>query len=119
MVMDAFVVPRLFKLQRPLNRVTPWQLAAPINWIGVIALLAGVVFGSYTGGLIPNTPGFGTTYIGYPALQAWALSAILYLIGVWVAMRVPETETLLGYPLHDKEQSAAAPAAAAAPLSSQ
>lgn len=98
MVMDVFVVPRLFGLRRPVGNVTPWHDAAPINWVGIIALLIGLVVGSYTGGLIPNTPGFGTTSIGYPPLQAWILSAGCYLIGVFIVRHLPNRYLLLGYP---------------------
>lgn len=98
MVMDVFVVPRLFGLQRPVINVTPWQDVAPMNWVGIIALLIGLAVGVYTGGLIPNTPGFGTTNIGYPPLQAWLLAAGCYLIGVALVRNMPNHRMLLGYP---------------------
>lgn len=98
MVMDVFVVPRLFGLQRPVVNVTPWQDVAPMNWVGIIALLIGLAVGVYTGGLIPNTPGFGTTNIGYPPLQAWLLAAGCYLIGVALVRNLPNRHMLLGYP---------------------
>jgi purine-cytosine permease-like protein len=95
---DYFVLPRLIKgRQRPVHRITSWPKAATCNWLGLIALGVGVAVGSYTGGLIPGLPGFGTASIGYPALQAWATSACLYVV---LAVIVPTArrEMLLGYP---------------------
>jgi purine-cytosine permease-like protein len=114
MVMDVFVVPRFFGLKRPVSDVTPWQFVAPINWVGIVALLIGLIVGSYTGGLIPNIPGFGTTNIGFPPLQAWALSAGCYLIGVAVTRNLPNREVLLGYPRTAYREEAPPAVAAAA-----
>jgi purine-cytosine permease-like protein len=100
MVMDVFVVPRLFGLRRPLQRVATWQELAFANWPGIVALLAGTAVGAFTGGLVPGTSGFGKTYIGFPALQAWVTGAVCYLILVWIislVTRKPQATKLLGY----------------------
>ena len=95
---DIFVVPRIVKgRRRPVHQITSWHKAAVCNWLGLIALIAGVAVGSYTGGLIPGLPGFGTTDIGYPALQAWAISAVLYAL-LTVIVPAQHRERLLGYP---------------------
>jgi purine-cytosine permease-like protein len=99
MAMDVFVLPRLFGLRRPLYRVATWQELAPANWPGIAALLAGTAVGAFTGGLVPGTAGFGKTYIGFPALQAWATGAVVYLVLtwlVWLTARSRATE-ILGY----------------------
>lgn len=98
MVMDVFVVPRLFNLHRPVDRVTPWSTTALANWIAVAALLCALALGALTGGLIPGLPGFGKTTIGYPPLQAWALSGALYLLGVLLVRKSGRRYELLGYP---------------------
>lgn len=108
MVMDVFIVPRLFGLRRPVDKVTAWHDAASINRVGMIALVIGLVVGSYTGGLIPGIPGFGTTSIGFPALQSWVLSALCYLIGVALVRRSPRCNSLLGYPLSTTATATAA-----------
>jgi purine-cytosine permease-like protein len=115
MVMDVFIVPRLFGLRRPTSKVTMWHDAAPINWVGVIALVIGLVVGSYTGGLIPGIPGFGTTNIGFPAAQSWALSCLCYLAGVWLVQHSPQRTMLLGYPKHALDVEAATAQVAGAP----
>ena len=97
MAMDIFVVPRLFGLRRPLHRVATWSELAAANWPAIAALLAGTAVGGYTGGLIPGTAGFGNTYIGFPALQAWVTGAVVYLVAVAFVARSPQAKALLGY----------------------
>jgi hypothetical protein len=97
MAMDVFIVPKLFGLKRPLHRVASWSELALANWPGIMALVLGTGVGAYTGGLIPGTSGFGTTYIGFPPLQAWATGAVAYLVIVALVARNPRAKELLGY----------------------
>lgn len=108
MAMDVFVVPRLFGLRRPLYRVAAWSELAAANWPAIVALLAGTAVGVYTGGLIPGTSGFGKTYIGFPALQAWVTGAVVYIVAVALVARSPRAKALLGY---SRVPEIAAPAA--------
>jgi purine-cytosine permease-like protein len=98
MFTDLFVVPRLFGLRRPADRVTPWKASGTINYIGVGALVIALVVGAYTGGLVPGLPGFGTTNIGFPTLQSWLIGAGCYLLGIWLFRSSPALHRLLGYP---------------------
>jgi purine-cytosine permease-like protein len=97
MAMDVFVLPRFFGLERPLHRVATWSELAFANWPAIIALVVGTGVGAYTGGLIPGTSGFGNTYIGFPALQAWVAGAAAYLVIVAVVARSARVKELLGY----------------------
>ncbi len=97
MAMDVFVLPRLFGLRRPLHRVASWQEVAIGNWPAIVALILGTGVGAYTAGVIPGIPGFGTTYIGFPALQAWVTGAVVYLVGAAIVARSPRAKELLGY----------------------
>jgi purine-cytosine permease-like protein len=97
MAMDVFVVPRLFGLRRPLYRVASWAELAAANWPAIIALVAGTAVGAFTAGLVPGTSGFGHTYVGFPALQAWVTGAVVYLIGVALVARSRRAKALLGY----------------------
>ena len=108
MAMDVFVVPRLFGLRRPLYRVAAWSELAAANWPAIVALLAGTAVGVFTGGLIPGTSGFGKTYIGFPALQAWVTGAVVYIVAVALVARSPRAKALLGY---SRVPEIAAPAA--------
>ncbi|WP_425825588.1 hypothetical protein [Streptomyces fractus] len=98
MTVDRFLLPRLFGLRRPMERVAQWQDAAAANWPGVVAVLAGTIVGVSTGGLIPGTAGFQHTYIGFPALQAWLTGAFVYLAGVALVHRRADARALLGFP---------------------
>jgi len=109
MAMDVFVLPRLLGLRRPLYRVATWPELAFANWPAIIALLAGTAVGVFTCGLVPGTAGFGKTYIGFPALQAWATGAAVYLILVAVISVVtkkPQARELLGYAAIKEQPSA-------------
>lgn len=110
MAVDVFVVPRLFGFRRPLHRVATWSELAFANWPAILALLAGTAVGAFTGGLVPGTAGFGKTYIGFPALQAWATGAAAYLIlvGLVAAFRRPQARQLLGYSAVEELPAAAA-----------
>ena len=71
--------PRLFGLRRPLHRVATWSELAPRQLAGDRGAGGGTAVGAFTGGLVPGTSGFGHTYIGFPALQAWVTGAVVYL----------------------------------------
>jgi purine-cytosine permease-like protein len=65
--------------------VTSWAEASPGNAAAIVAILAGLVVGAITGGLIPGTSGFGKTNVGIPAVQAWATTIGLYLAAMLLA----------------------------------
>jgi purine-cytosine permease-like protein len=109
MAMDVFVLPRLFGLRRPLYRVATWSELAFANWPAIIALLAGTAVGAFTGGLVPGTAGFGNTYIGFPALQAWVTGAVVYVALAGIVALVSkkhQARELLGYSAIADEPSA-------------
>src|SRR3989449_2203441 len=97
MAMDVFVLPRLFGLRRPLHRVASWREVALGNWPPIVALILGTGVGAYTAAVIPGIPGFGTTYIGFPALQAWATGAVVYLVLAAIIARSTRATEVLGY----------------------
>jgi purine-cytosine permease-like protein len=99
MAVDYFVLPRLLGVRRTYNRVVAWHEAAFMNWIAILALAVGAGVGCYTGGLIPYTSAYDNLQItGFPALQAWLLSAGIYLGGAALAVRSPAAAKLLGHP---------------------
>jgi purine-cytosine permease-like protein len=97
MAMDLFIVPRLFGIRRTIDRVPSWSETAFANWPAVVALVAGTTVGAVTGGLIPGTSGFGNTYIGFPALQAWVTGAVVYLVLVGLIARSAHVLEWLGH----------------------
>lgn len=94
MALDLFVLPRLFGIRRPMNRVASWGELGIANWPGLTALAAGTLVGVYTAALIPP---LNTNFIGFPALQAWITGAVVYLIGVALVHRRANVKALLGF----------------------
>lgn len=97
MMIDAFVVPRLFGIRRPADKVTAWAAAGLANVPGLIAIAAGLIVGGFTGGIFTSS----TTW-GIGPVQAWAATIVVYLAGVAVVRAVAQGETrerLLGFPM--------------------
>ncbi|HEX6678744.1 MAG TPA: hypothetical protein VF486_27475 [Actinomycetes bacterium] len=120
MVVDHFLLPRVFGISRPLARVPAWSEAGTVNVPAVVALLASVAFGviglaDLPGGWIYATPPNGW---GPVPVEAWALSGALYLAGVAVARRLaPDVNATLGFASfidRDQAQAGAAVDATAA-----
>jgi hypothetical protein len=68
---------------------------------GIVAILAGLVVGAITGGLIPGTSGFGKTNIGIPSVQAWVTTIVIYLAAMLLARVLSSyraKQVLLGLP---------------------
>jgi purine-cytosine permease-like protein len=96
MVVDHFLVPRIFGISRPLLYVPRWSETAMINWPAVIALLVAVAFGSYASGLLPGED--PSRFWGLPPVEAWAVAGVLYIAGVWVARAwAAEPRKVLGF----------------------
>jgi len=96
MILDAFVVPRLFGIRRPADKVTAWRSAGMANVPALLAIAAGLVVGGFTGGIFTSS----TTW-GIGPLQAWATAIVVYLAGVAVVRAIFTGETrdkLLGFP---------------------
>jgi purine-cytosine permease-like protein len=121
MVVDQFLLPRVFAISRPLTRVPTWQEAGTVNLPAVVALLLSVAFGvvglaDLPGGWIYESP---PNSWGPVPVEAWVLSGVLYLAGVAVARRLaPDVRTALGFAkfagYDEAEAETAIPAAPAA-----
>jgi purine-cytosine permease-like protein len=107
MAMDVFLLERLSGCRRPAGQdgapraVTSWAEASPGNVAAIVAILAGLVVGAVTGGLVPGTSGFGTTNVGIPSVEAWATTIVIYLGAMLLARALPTyraKQVLLGLP---------------------
>ncbi|MDT7585577.1 MAG: hypothetical protein QOC67_728 [Pseudonocardiales bacterium] len=107
MAIDVFLLERLSGCRRPAGQdgvpraVTSWAAASPGNVGGIVAILAGLVVGAITGGLIPGTSGFGKTNIGIPSVEAWVTTIVIYLAAMLLARVLPSyraKQVLLGLP---------------------
>lgn len=107
MALDVFLLERLSGCRRSPGTadapraVVSWSGASPGNVAGIVAILAGVGVGAWTGGLIPGTAGFDKTNIGIPALEAWSTAIVVYVGAMFLARWLPSTrarQVLLGLP---------------------
>ena len=97
MAVDHFIVPRMFRISRPLDRVPKWHETGKANWPAIIALIVAVGFGAWGSGLLPG--GAPSVNLGVVPLDAWALGAVLYLAGVALSrsLRQVDIQGLLGF----------------------
>ena len=106
MAVDHFLVPRMFRISRPLTRIPTWADAGAINWPGVIALLLAVLFGAFATGLIPGEA--AGTYWGLAPLETWIIAAVLYIAGVAIVRAAfPDTRSILGFSKRISKEEAA------------
>jgi purine-cytosine permease-like protein len=99
MVVDHFLLPRLFRLSRPLTHVPQWEETGLINWPATLALLGAVFFGvtgtaSWPHGWLEATP---PNSWGPVPLEAWALAGGLYIALVAVARALGPVRASLGF----------------------
>jgi purine-cytosine permease-like protein len=79
MVVDILLLPKVFGIKRDLSSVLGWRDLESTNWLGIAALLVGVVVAivlSIPGNVIPN---FGLS-IGLAPFEGWAAAVVLYLV---------------------------------------
>jgi purine-cytosine permease-like protein len=97
MAVDHFIVPRMFRISRPLDRVPSWRETGKANWPAIVALVVAVVFGAWGSGLLPG--GAPSVNLGIVPLDAWAMGAVLYLAGVAISrsLRGIDIQGILGF----------------------
>jgi purine-cytosine permease-like protein len=95
MAIDVLVLPRLFGINRELSVVLNWRDLQSTNWLGIIAMLFGVVVSivlSIPGNVIPN---FGLS-IGVAPLEGWVAAVILYLVMIAVVRSKSDLRWTIG-----------------------
>lgn len=99
MVVDHFLLPRLFGISRPLTRVPSWADAGKINVPAFIACVVAIVYGAYATHLFTFLGESSSRYWGPAPLEAWVMAGALYVVGVAIVRAVaPErTRELLGF----------------------
>jgi len=107
MALDVFLLTKLSGLRRApgpdgaLLATVSWEAASPGNVAGIVAIMAGLVVGAITGGLIPGTAGYEKTNIGIPALEAWLTATVVYVAAMLIARLLTSMraqQVLLGLP---------------------
>jgi cytosine permease len=106
MVVDHFLLPRLFGISRPLTRVPTWQEAGTINVPAFVACLAAIAFGAYATHLFSFLGESSTRYWGPAPLETWVVAGALYVAGVAACKTLaPDSiRTLLGFDSHSMER---------------
>ena len=102
---DYFLLPKLFGIKRPMDRVPAWRDTATANWPAIIALLVAVAFGSYGSGIWPGES--ASRLWGIAPLEAWLLAGLVYLGIVAVVRRGPSVARALGFPYMREAQETA------------
>jgi purine-cytosine permease-like protein len=106
MAADHFLVPRLFKVTRPMSHVPQWDKTGLINWPGVVALVVAIGFGAYSQGIIGST----TINWYFAILETWAIALVLYLVLVWVStLTVSDIKAFLGFSHEARDQMVETP----------
>ena len=87
MAVDHFLLPRIFKISRPLDEVPTWNEAGMFNWPAVISLFVAVFYGvtgsaSWPNGWLNATP---SNNWGPVPLESWLIAGGLYIVLVAVA----------------------------------
>jgi purine-cytosine permease-like protein len=100
MAVDHFLLPRLFRISRPLTQVPSWSETGTCNVPAVVALLSAVVFGVVGLADLPFGWGYATApnSWGPVPVEAWVISGIVYIAAVAVArVVVPTLRGVLGF----------------------
>jgi purine-cytosine permease-like protein len=99
MAVDHFLLPRLFRISRPLDHVPRWEETGFINLPAVIALLGAVFYGvtgtaSWPQGWLEATP---PNSWGPVPLETWAIAGVAYVVLVVLVRWAGNAKTLLGF----------------------
>jgi hypothetical protein len=99
MAVDHFLLPRLFRISRPLTQVPSWEETGLINVPAVLALLAAVFFGvtgtaNWPHGWIYSTPQNGW---GPVPVWSWLIGGALYVGLVALVRGTSRVRTWLGF----------------------
>jgi hypothetical protein len=99
MAVDHFLLPRLFRISRPLTTVPSWEETGLINVPAVVALLVAVFFGvtgtaNWPHGWIYSTPQNGW---GPVPLWSWLIAGALYVGLVAIVRATGHVREWLGF----------------------
>jgi len=99
MAVDHFLLPRWFRISRPLDEVPAWEQTRFANWPAIIALLAAVGYGAIASAILPagwNVYDSARNWGPVP-LECWLIAGVLY-VGLVALARTANVRELLGFP---------------------
>ena len=80
MVADHFLLPRLYRISRPLTHVPSWEEAGIFNVPAVVSLLVAVAYGAVASAILPGNLGYDTARNWGPIpLESWLIAGGLYV----------------------------------------
>jgi hypothetical protein len=99
MAVDRLLLPRLFRISRPLTHVPSWEQTGLINVPAVVALLVAVFFGvtgtaNWPHGWIYSTP---QNSWGPVPVESWLIAGVLYIGLVAVVQSLGRVRDWLGF----------------------
>jgi len=99
MAVDHFLLPRLFRISRPLDHVPRWEETGFINAPAVVALLGAVFFGvtgtaSWPHGWLESAP---PNSWGPVPLETWVIAGAAYVLLVAAVRSSASVKTVLGF----------------------
>jgi purine-cytosine permease-like protein len=99
MAVDHFLLPRWFRISRPLDQIPAWDETRFANWPAIIALLVAVGYGAIASAILPASLNVYDTpqNWGPVPLECWLIAGGLYAAIVAVT-RTADTRGLLGFP---------------------
>src|SRR5205814_9313896 len=99
MAVDHFLLPRWFRISRPLDEVPAWEQTRFANWPAIVALLVAVAYGAIASAILPgglNVYDAAQNWGPIP-LECWLIAGALY-VALVAATRSMEVRELLAFP---------------------
>jgi purine-cytosine permease-like protein len=100
MAVDHFLLPRWFRISRPLDAVPAWEETRVGNWPAIVSLLVAVAYGAIASAILPGNLGYTSARNWGPVpLECWLIAGVLYT-GLVAAVRSANVRELLAFPRH-------------------
>src|SRR4051794_11562071 len=99
MAVDHFLLPRWFRISRPLDVVPTWEQTRLGNWPAIVALLVAVAYGAISSAILPGSLNVydAPQNWGPIPLECWLIAGALY-VGLVAALRKANVRELLAFP---------------------
>ncbi|NUR77586.1 MAG: hypothetical protein HOQ28_15045 [Thermoleophilia bacterium] len=99
MAVDHFLLPRWFRISRPLDAVPAWEQTRLANWPAIVALLVAVGYGAIASAILPGSLNVydSARNWGPIPLECWLIAGVLYA-GLVAVSRTADVRELLGFP---------------------
>ena len=101
-IVDVLLLPKLFGIKRDLSSVVQWRDMKSTNWLGITAMLVGVIVAivlSIPGNVIPNV---GLS-IGIAPVEGWLAATALYLAMIAIVRRKSDLRWTIGLAMEAAE----------------